>query len=241
MTSVSNARAAAPKRFYTTASIEPTQAGYALRLDGRPARTPARAELAAPTKALGDALAAEWDSQGETVELRAMALTRLLSTAIDRGADEGPAWREEIVRFAGADLLCYRAEAPAELADRQQRVWGGFLTDIDARRGLVFASAEGVIAVEQPPATLNAVRSFLDGESAHRLIALKSLTEIAGSFVLALAVADRAATAEEAFAASRLDETYQAEQWGIDAEAEAREAALRSDFLATARFLALLG
>ena len=229
----------APKRFYAEASVIETESGFALALDGRTAKTPARAPLAAPTRALGEAVAAEWAAQGERIEHLAMPLTRLLMTAIDRGAPDAGAWRELIVSFLKSDLLCYRAESPADLVERQTGTWTPYLGAFRARYGAGLALAEGVIAVTQPDEALDAVRARLEDLDAFALIAAKAATEISGSAVLGLAATLDGHDGDAVFAASRLDERFQAEQWGVDVEAAAREAGLERDFLAAARFAAL--
>jgi len=230
---------ARPNRFYEAVGVAETEAGAEIRLDGRTAKTPARAPLAAPTRALGEAVAAEWAAQGARIEPLSMPLTRLLTTAIDRGPAEAPAWRADLARYAGSDLLCYRAEAPYELAARQAAAWDPYLHWAEAAHGLRLVVTAGVMAIEQPAASLAAARAVLDETGPARLIALKSLAELSGSFVLALAVAAEQASAEEAFVAARLDEIYQAEQWGLDAEAEARAKDAEAAFAAAARFLTL--
>ncbi|MEL7029292.1 MAG: ATP12 family protein [Pseudomonadota bacterium] len=233
--------ATGPRRFYETAAVEEGSAGFEVRLDGRLALTPARAPLAYRRKPLAEAVASEWAAQEEHIVPLSMPLTRLLTTAIDRGESEGSAWRAELVRFAGSDLLCYRAESPAELVRRQSDVWSSYLTWAEAGHGLRFAVTDGVMAVPQPSATLDAVAAHAERLELADVLALKGLAEMSGSYVLALAVAEKFVAAQDAFAASRLDETFQAEQWGVDAEAAAREQALQADFIALARFFELDG
>ncbi|MEO1311075.1 MAG: ATP12 family protein [Pseudomonadota bacterium] len=226
----------APKRFYKDVSSEAADKGFVLTLDGKSARTPARAPLAAPTKALGEAVAAEWAGQGERIDRLAMPLTRLLTTAVDRGEPDGAAWRDLVLSFLASDLLCYRAEGPEELIDRQNAAWTPYLEAFESRYGARLALAAGIVAVEQPEATLTAVGARLQGLDVGSLVAAKAATEITGSAVLGLAATLDGADAEETFAASRVDEAFQAEKWGIDGEAAAREAALKLDFVAACRF-----
>lgn len=219
------------KRFYRTASAAPVDGGFAILLDGRPARTPGRAILAAPQKALADAIAAEWDNAGDTIDLDAMTLTRLASTVIDHGARDRDQWADEIAKYAGTDLLCYRASTPAELCRRQRAALDPLLEWIAGEIGVRLAVTEGVVAIAQPQTALDAVRARAAALSDHALLAAMRATQLAGSAVIGLALAARAFPAKKLFAASRLDEAFQAEQWGVDSEAHAREKALEAEFM----------
>lgn len=227
------------KRFYKRAACEAAEAGFEVRLDDRPARTPQRRPLAAPTRALGEAIAAEWDAQEESVDLRAMPLTRLLTTALDRAEADAAAWRAEALAFMASDLLCYRAPAPEALRDRQTAEWDPYLEWASDVLSAPLKTTEGVMAIEQPKESLAAIDARLAQAAPLALLAIKTMAEIAGSLILALAVAEGKSAPAEAFAASQLDETFQAEQWGVDAEAEERRAQLRVAFLDAARFLDL--
>lgn len=227
------------KRFYKAATVEPRESGHAVLLDGRPARTPARALLCAPTARLAEAVAAEWAEQGETVDPAGMRLTRLLASAIDRGESDHAAWRDAILSFLGTDLLCYRAARPESLVRRQTEEWTPLLDWAETALSLRLAVAEGVIAVTQPEETAARARALLDECSACALGGIGAATEATGSAVIAMATWKQAFPAARLFAAARLDERHQAEMWGEDAEAAAREARLEADYLAAARFLEL--
>lgn len=225
---------AGPKRFYQDVTLEPQADGFGVALDGRLAKTAGRNILRAPT-GLAEALQAEWASQGETIELEAMPLTRLHGYVLD--ADEGACtvFADTIASYAGSDLLCYRAEDP-ELAARQEALFSPFLAKAETL-GVTLTAAEGIMPVEQDPAALAAVREHAAGLPMAQLYARKLLTEITGSAVLAL-FADQ--DPDGAFKAARLDESFQAEKWGEDSEAAAREKALRQDFDGVLTYLSLV-
>ena len=226
------------KRFYARAAAIPHGAGgdFAVALDGKPARSPQRAVLAGP-RALAEAMAAEWEGQGETLDMATMPLTRLHGRVLDAGPEERAKWADTLVAYAGTDLLCYRGEEPG-LAARQAEAWEPYLDRLAARLGARLAVTEGIIAVSQPEDALDAVRGAVAALPDGTRAALAALTEIGGSAVLALAV-EEGADADAAFEASRTDERYQAERWGVDAEAAAREAGLRRDWHAAARYVEL--
>ncbi|MEM8986937.1 MAG: ATP12 family protein [Pseudomonadota bacterium] len=229
-----------PKRFYKTVSVEKTTDGFAILLDGRSAKTPARKVLAAPNEAVAELVAEEWAAQEETVTLTEMTATRHLTTALDRGTSEAAAWREEVLEFFRTDLLCYRAEAPDALAERQREIWDPYLAWAGRVHGVELTPVAGVIAVEQSPAALAAAARVLGEADAFDLIGLKTAAALSGSGVLALAVWKGDDAPEALFAAARLDEAFQAEKWGVDAEAAAREAGMRQEFLCVAAYLRAL-
>lgn len=229
------------KRFYDSVSVKPDRDGYAVQLDRRPARTKSGKSLSVPTKALAEAVAAEWSAQGEILDHRAMPLTALLSAAVDGGEEAAADWRAEILNYLETDLLCYRADRPQALNERQEAVWAPYLDWLRREFGAALVTTTGVAAIGQPGAAVEAVRRRLEGLSTHMLFGLRAAAAIAGSAVLALALWKQAFPAEEIFNASRLDERFQEEQWGVDLEAKAREEAMRKEFLCVATFLALLG
>jgi chaperone required for assembly of F1-ATPase len=223
------------KRFYKDATIARTEEGYVVRLDGRPVRTPGRRVLAVPARPLAAAVAAEWRAQGDRVDPASMPLTRLASTALDL-AERRPAIVDEIAAYAGTDLLCYRAEAPPDLVARQQAAWQPLLDWASARYGATLAVTAGVVPRPQPPEALAALRRAVEACDDMALVALHAATVAAGSLILALALLEGRLDAAEAYALSQLDETFQVEKWGEDAEAARRRAALRDDIAQAARF-----
>lgn len=229
------------KRFYKAADVARVGDGWAVRLDGKPVRTPAKAELALPTRALADAVAAEWEAQGDEVKPQTMPLTQLASTCIDGVVKRAAEVADAAAEYAGSDLLCYRADYPKALADRQAEQWQPLLDWAALRFDALLAPTTGIIHKPQDEAALKALRKALDGYDPWRLTALQNAVGICGSLVVALAFVEGLIDAAQAFEVSQLDETFQIEQWGEDAEATRRRAALRADLDATARFLALLG
>jgi chaperone required for assembly of F1-ATPase len=228
------------KRFYKTARAEAREAGHIVLLDEKPMRTPKGAPLAAPTPALAAAIAAEWADAPDRIDVENMELTRLAVTAIDFGAEGKAAWAEEILKFARSDLLCYRAEEPESLARRQTEVWTPFLDWARASLGATFAATSSIVAISQPEPAIRAIGDRLAKLDPWRLLATRRATEISGSAVLALALEKSAFPPADILAAARLDENFQAERWGWDAEAAEREARIEKDFLNVARFLELL-
>jgi chaperone required for assembly of F1-ATPase len=214
--------------------------GWGVALDGRPIRTPAKNELVVPTAALAAAIAAEWRAQQDEVRPATMPLTRLAATAIDRTARQRPQIVTETANYAGTDLICYRADRPPELVDRQEAQWGPLIDWAMARYDAALAVTSGIVPTRQSPTALDAFAAAVAGQDDFRLTALHTLTAVCGSLVIALALFEGKLDAEAAFAASQLDETFQIEQWGEDAEAAARRQALADDIAAAARFAALL-
>lgn len=225
------------RRFYVSAAVGE---GGRILLDGRPVRTPGRRDLTAPTEALAEALADEWNAQGETIDPRAMPLTGLAKAAVDRIAPDADAFARGLAVYGESDLLCYRTDGPAPLAARQAERWDPILAWAQQRYDVVFELAFGVIHMPQPPETLARLGAAVAARDPFALAGLSPLVTISGSLLIALALAEGAISLDQAWAAASLDEQWQAEQWGEDAEAAAALAGRRRDFAAAARFLALL-
>lgn len=228
------------KRFYQKVGIGSDEDGHRILLDDRPLRTPAKRPLALPSVALAEAIAAEWRAQGERVDHQTMPLTRLASTASDRMPDLRPAAIAEAVGYGGTDLLCYRAPEPLELVQRQQRVWQPWLDWMASAYGVRLTVTTSLQPVSQPKAALGRLRGVVEACGDWQLVGLHAATAALGSLVLALALADRRINADQALAASLLDELFEIERWGSDAETEQRHAALRRDVRAAAAFLECL-
>jgi chaperone required for assembly of F1-ATPase len=228
------------KRFYKEASAGEVEGGYGVLLDGRPMRTPQAARLAVPTRPLAQALAGEWDSQGEKVTPAAMPLTQIACTAIDLVTRERDRAVEEVVSFAEAELLCYRADAPRELVQRQVALWQPLLDWLEATTGAALVPVTGIVHTPQPPESLERIRTAVEGFDGFGLAALAMAVRASGSLVVGLALAKGRLSPEEAFAAAELDETYSIEQWGEDPVAADRRAILLADLVAARRFLDLL-
>jgi chaperone required for assembly of F1-ATPase len=229
------------KRFWKEVSVEPDGHGWAIRLDDRPVKTPAREPLVAPNEKLADAIADEWRSVEGEVDPRAMPLTGLANAAIDRVAPERQSFAGGLVRYAEADLACYRSEWPPELATRQQAAWDPLLAWARRRYDVDFSITSGLMHVPQPQATVERLAHAVAALDPFRLAGLSPLVTIGGSLVTGLAVIENALTPEEAWRAVSIDERWQLEQWGDDAEAEAALSSSKRDFFSAARFLDLIG
>lgn len=229
-----------PKRFYKAAAAAPVENGFAVQLDGRTPKSPARKPLVLPTLALAELVAAEWDAQVEFIDNSLMPASRLAFTAIDRVAETRAEVAKEITAYAASDHLCYRAEHPTALVERQAREWGAMLDWIKAEHGLAFAPVAGIIHQPQPPATLAAVEALALTLDDFTLTGAAFAAGLFGSTVLALAVRAGRLTGQRALDLSRLDEIYQAEQWGEDAEAKARAEALAVEAAMIERWFAAL-
>lgn len=228
------------KRFYTDVSIEAVDGGHAIRLDGRAVKTPARASLTVPTQALARAIAAEWEAQGDKVDPWSMPLTGLANAAIDKVGADREAFLIDIARYAETDLLCYRADGPEPLVDRQTASWDPLLGWAERRYDVAFVRATGIIHRPQPAETIGRLVEAVRGYDDFRLVALQPLVTITGSLVIALALVEGGVDARTAFDAAHLDELWQAELWGEDWMATDARDARRRDFDAAARFVALL-
>ena len=228
------------KRVYTRVETRPIDGGWGVALDGKPMRTPAKNELILPCQALAAAVAAEWDAQREEIRPATMPLTRLAATAIDRTAAQRDLIVAETANYADTDLVCYRAGHPPALAARQHAVWQPLIDWASERYGAALAVTSGIVPARQSTATLAAFAAIVAAQDEFRLTALHTLTATCGSLVIALALMEGRLDTAAAFAASQLDETFQIEAWGEDAEAAARRQALAADIAAAARFTALL-
>lgn len=229
------------KRFYTIVSTEAVEAGgHAIRLDGRVVKTPARADLWLPTPALAHAVAAEWDAQGENIDPRAMPLTGLANAAIDRVAPDPAAFAQTLSGYAETDLLCYRADSPDELIARQAVAWDPLIDWAQQRYDVEFEIVHGVMHCPQPDDTVDRLSAALRGYDYFQLAGLQPLITIAGSLVIALALAEGEIDGRAAFDVAHLDELWQAEQWGEDELAIQARTVRSEDFRAAARFLGLL-
>jgi chaperone required for assembly of F1-ATPase len=214
--------------------------GYSVELDSRPVKTPARAELTVPTSALAEAIAAEWNEAPEEVDPRAMPVTGLANAAIDRVVPDKDAFAAGLSRYGESDLTCYRAEGPETLVKRQAESWDALLGWARRRYDVDFATCSGVMHVAQPEETVRKLGHAVTALDAFHLAGLSPLVTIGGSLVAGLAVLEKMMPATEAWEGVSLDDRWQMEQWGADAEAEAALDARRRDFLTAARFLELL-
>lgn len=228
------------KRFWKVASVDPEEDGWTVKLDDRPVRTPARAPLVVPTEAVAEAIAGEWRSVDDEIDPRAMPLTGLANAAIDLVAPDRQAFAAGLARYAEADLACYRAEGPRALVERQEESWDALLAWARRRYDVDFATTSGIVHVDQPEATVERLSHAVAALDAFDLAGLSPLVTVGGSLVAGLAMLEKAVTAKQAWDAVSIDERWQLEQWGADAEAEKALESRKADFLAAASFLQLL-
>lgn len=226
------------KRFWTDVSVD---ADRVVRLDDRPVRTPGRNPLALPSDALADAVADEWRAVGEEIDPRAMPLTGLANAAIDRVAPDPALFAAGLASYAESDLLCYRAQAPAELVAREAAAWDPLLDWARERYDVHFECVSGIMHRAQPPATVARLSEAVASRPAFALVALQPIVTITGTLVGALALAEGAIDADGLWTAATVDEAWQAERWGEDALATAARDARRREFDAAVTFLRLLG
>lgn len=228
------------KRFWQSVDVASSDEGYAVRLDGRTLRTPAKAAFVVPSRALAEAAAAEWAAQEGEIHPGKMPVTRAINSAIDKVTPQRVAVLDMLLSYAETDLVCYRAEGPAGLVARQTEAWDPCLAWVRDRFGVEMLAVAGVMHFPQPAEVGAVFRAHVTPWSAHKITGLHDLVTLSGSFVLGLAVAEGRFDAAEAWALSCVDEDWQAAQWGRDDEAEAASAEKAQGFAAAARYLSLL-
>jgi chaperone required for assembly of F1-ATPase len=228
------------KRFWKSVNVGQDEAGWGASLDGKPVRTPARAALVVPTQALAEAIAEEWRAASDEIKPRAMPLTGIANAAIDRVAPDKPAFAGGLARYAEADLACYRSEWPPQLVDRQAQSWDALLAWGRQRFDIDFSTTSGLMHIPQPPASVERLAYEVVALTPFQLAGLSPLVTVGGSLLAALAVFEKAISPEAAWQAVSVDDRWQLEQWGSDADAELALETRRDDFFAGARFLELL-
>ena len=221
-----------PKRFYKVATTLETEDGFAISLDGRIPKTPAKANLILPNLAVAQLVAAEWDAQGEAVIPASMPLTRLVNVAVDRAAVTREAMIDEVVKYAGTDLVCYRAPTPKTLVAAQAAAWDPLMEWASATHNVALAITYDPMAIPQPAASLIALRMAVERYDNWHLTALAFANGLAGSAIVALALVDRLIDGETAFKAIRVEENWQAARWGADPDEEHVANARRLDLVA---------
>jgi chaperone required for assembly of F1-ATPase len=220
-----------PKRFYKEVAAGPVDGGFVVTLDGRQVRTPGRKlPVIVPAAAIATAMAGEWDAQGEFINPATMPMVRLINSAIESGEEMIPAFREEVIEFAGSDLMLYRAETPQELVSEQELAWDNALTTIARHFGVSFQPTIGIIHQSQPKTTLDRLAESLVGENLFTLTALVSITGLTGSGLLAIGLWNMLFSPDQVWKAAHVDEDYQISQWGQDEEAAERRAMRRVEF-----------
>lgn len=233
-----NVRPTLRKRFYKTAAVAPDGDLFAITLDGKPVRTPARRPLAAPTRALAQAIADEWQAQTDVIDPARMPLTRLANAIIDGVTNKPEGVRDEIVKYLGSDLLFYRADGPEGLTERQAQHWDPVVRWAADTLGARFIMVEGVVFAAQPEEAIKAAVKAIPAD-AWRLGAAHSVMTLTGSALLALALAENAIDADAAWSAAHVDEDWQMQQWGSDTLAMERRAHRLAEMKAAAAILKL--
>jgi len=228
------------KRVWKQADAVERDCGWGVELDGKPLRTPARDLLTVPTKALAEAIASEWNEVGDKIDPGTLPLTGLANAAVDRVAPDKEAFAKGIARYAEADLACYRAEGPSALVDRQTESWDALIGWGRRRFDVDFRTTRGIVHVDQPAATVDRLSHAVAALDPFRLAGLSPLVTISGSLLAALGVLEGTLMPDQAWDAVTVDDRWQLEQWGSDAEAEAAIDNRRRNFMAAARFLELL-
>ena len=228
------------KRFWTEVAVVAEDDGWGIALDGRPVRTPQRAPLAVASPALAEAIAAEWRDVGGTIDPAMMPMTGLTNAAIDLATPDLAAFAAPVAAYAESDLFCYRDARDAALQAEQAAAWNPLLAWAEARYRIEFTLTQGVLPVDQPPATIEALQDAVLAQDAWRITALTPLVTIGGSLVAGLALLADAFDAHALWAAVSLDDLYQERRWGADSEAQKARATHKRDWDNAARFLRLL-
>lgn len=229
----------AAKRFWEAATVTEADGAFGVALDGRPVRTPAKAVLTMPTRAMAEAASAEWNAQEGVIDPLSMPVTRSANAALDKVAGLRAEVIEMIAAYAETDMLCYRADGPDSLVARQAEAWDPFLDWAHEELTLPLKVTSGLMHVDQPGTSLTQAATLLEAEDNFALAALHDLVSLSGSYVLGQAVARGRAAAAEVWPLSRLDELWQQEQWGADEEAESLAATKAEAFAHAERFLGL--
>lgn len=220
-----------PKRFYSQVDVARGEDGYVITLDGRSLRTPGKKiPVVLPALSLAQSMAAEWAGQGEFIDPATMPMTRLINSAVESGEEMVPAFRAEIGKFAGNDLLLYRADSPQELVAEQERVWDAALVKLARKFDVAFQPTIGIIHQPQSVSTLEKLDAALEGQGLLSLTALVSITGLTGSGLLAIALLHQLVSADEVWLAAHVDEDHQIRLWGEDEEASERRAKRRVEF-----------
>lgn len=229
------------KRFYTSVTVAPAEGGFAVLLDGRNVKTPGGKPVIVPTEGLGQAMAAEWEAQATEIDFRHMPLVRLAHSAVESGAEGAGAFRDEMLKFAGNDLLLYRADTPDSLVAAQEAAWDPVLVGLARKFGVVFQPTVGIIHQPQPETTLRRLAETLNGEEHFALMALMQMTSLTGSALLVMATRQGLIEADTAWTAAHVDEDHNIRLWGEDEEARHRRRLRRVEFDAALRLLQTLG
>ncbi|MGZ5874554.1 MAG: ATP12 family chaperone protein [Bradyrhizobium sp.] len=232
-------RAAQRKRVYSNAGVGEAEGGFSITLDGRPIKTPSGRQVIVPTRSIADAIAAEWNAQGETIDPLTMPLTRFANSVVEGVVDMVDAVADDIAKYLGSDLVFYRAGHPEALVAREAAHWDPVLFWAADTLGAHFILAEGIVHVRQPETAIAAARGTLPTDP-WPIAALHVITTLTGSALLALALFHGVIDQDQAWTAAHVDEDWNIEKWGVDEEVEARRAARLVDFKAAAGILKAL-
>ena len=220
-----------PKRFYSSVDVARGEDGFSVTLDGKQVRTPGhKIPVVVQSLAIAQTMAEEWAGQGEFIDPATMPMVRLINSAVESGEEMAPAFRAEIGKFAGNDLLLYRADSPQELVTEQERHWDGALVKLARHFDVAFQPTIGILHQKQPDATLLTLDAALEGQGLHMLTALVSITGLTGSGLLAIALLNQLLDEDEVWEAAHVDEDYQIRLWGEDDEAQERRKKRRIEF-----------
>lgn len=229
------------KVFWKEVSVTETPEGFAIALDGRAIKTPAKASLALPTRDMAELIAAEWSAQQDEIRPESMPATRAANAAIDKVRVQFDEVAALIAAYGETDLLCYRAEGPEELVARQRAHWDPLLEWSAGRYGVQWSITQGIMPTDQSSETLERLAAEVSRFTPFQLTAFHDLVAMSGSLVIGLAVTEGVQAPEALWQVSRIDEDWQIEQWGEDEEATAQAAHKRAAFLDAARFFTLCG
>ncbi len=228
-----------PKRFYKQVSVETSDEGHAIHLDGRPIKTPMKQSLQVRSEPLARAIADEWDAQEDVIDHEAMLFTKLANTAIDRVGPRRQDIIDEIISYAGSDLLCYRASEPASLQVHEAENWDPFLQWLEGTYNVQLQTTSGIIHVSQEESQLQKLGQVLSSYDDLSLTVLHNLTTLIGSAILPLALIETDWQADHIWQVAHIDEDFQIERWGQDEEAQARRQKRRLEFDRTYEFYQL--
>lgn len=221
----------AAKRFYEDATVQSDDGGFSVRLDGRPIRTPGKSPIVMPSEAMAERVAAEWLAQDDVIDPRTMPWTRSVNSAIDKVATQRAEVADHLVSYVGTDLLCYRADGPQALVDRQAAAWDPILSWLTQRYDVKLKTTAGVMPVEQAPDVAARMMTVMESMTDFQMTGFYELVTLSGSFTLALAAVGDQQPIESLWEISRIDESWQIEQWGADEEAEEAAELKRAAFL----------
>ncbi len=227
------------KRFYQKVSVGEIDGMYAVLLDGKTIKTPEKTISLLPTKKMAEAIAKEWDNQKEDIDPGSMPITKLFNTAIDRVEKRRGDLIDELVEFAGADQLCYRADDPPELVEQQNKIWDKLLARMKSNHDINFKLTSGIVFIEQDKTELAKIRSLIEKIESFKLVAFYAMVTVTGSVTIGFNLFEGHITVEDAWDAGHLDENFQTAKWGIDQEAQIRRDNLKTELINAYYFLNL--